>query len=457
MIYGSGYRQLRKQLSLEFLLAGVFSLFLGIPGGYGVYVAITGVLRFPVGALWVVIPCFLLLILVCAMVLARRVLRRSCMRMLNSADTSEFTVSPRRSHLGGLTKKRSTVASALLAIWRMRKHYVSLAITIAIMTAMVCGVLAPSGTVSEGGRATYTLEFPQGIDSETLSWNYVYPLGEQEATPRFQYGIANTAEALGTHVRLSERQNGLDGGIFLGKRYATDSVRIACGDGDTFFELGGNIIIPEEFRHMQVPDRSEYGYKLDAVPSGCATYVYPKGTTPPLSLHAGDTIQLYLPSETAGSVPDRVDREQNYLTVTVTSVVEIPSLYVKRGGPEICPRITEDYLYLNPFDFELFDGETHAQAVTAEEAYPSDLFAKENTCILVVPKNYFDYRQFPSHVTVISPEDTVKIPFGDGQIKETLPMDDYFVNFTSRGTGIYQEQSGGSGGRSVSENGSSGI
>lgn len=437
MIYGSGYKQLRKQLSLEFLLAGVFALLLGIPGGYGVYVAITGSLRFPLEALWVVITCFLLLILVCAMVLARRVLRRSCMRMLNSADTSEFTVSPRRSHLGGLTKKRSTVASALLAIWRMRKHYISLAITIAVMAAMVCGVLAPSGTVSEGGRATYTLEFPQGIDSDTLSWNYVYPLGEQEATPRFQYGIANTAEALGTHVRLSERQNGLDGGIFLGERYATDSVRIACGDGDTFFELGGNIIIPEEFRHMQVPDRSEYGYKLDAVPSGCATYVYPQGTTPPLSLHAGDTIQLYLPSETAGSVPDRVDREQNYLTVTVTSVVEIPSLYVKRGGPEICPRITEDYLYLNPFDFELFDGEIHAQAVIAEEAYPADLFAKENTCILVVPQKFFDYRQFPTHVTVISPEDTVKIPFGNGQIKESLPMDDYFVNFTSRGVGIY--------------------
>lgn len=437
MIYGAGYKQLRKQLSLEFMLAGLFSLLLGVPGGYGVYVAITGGFRFPGGALWFVIPCFLLLILVCSTVLAHRVLRRSCMRMLNSADTSEFTVSPRRSHLGGLTKKRSTAASALLAIWRMRKHYVSLAITIAVMAAMVCGVLAPSGTVSEGGRATYALSFPQGIDSDTLSWNYVYPLGQQEAVPRFQYGIANTAEALGTHVRLSERQNGLDGGIFLGKRYATDSVRIACGDGDTFFELGGNIIIPEEFRHMEIPDRKDFGYRLDVVPAGCATYVYPQGTTPPLSLHAGDTIQLYLPSEEAGSVSDRIDQEQNYLTVTVTSVVEVPSLYVQRGGPEICPRITEDYLYLNPFDFELFDGEIHAQAVTAEEAYPADLFAKENTCILVVPKNYFDYRQFPTHVTVISPEDTVKIPFGNGQIKESLPMDDYFVNFTSRGVGIY--------------------
>ena len=437
MIYGSGYRQLRKQLSLEFLLVGVFSLLLGIPGGYGVYVAITGVLRFPVGALWVVIPCFLLLILVCAMVLARRVLRRSCMRMLNSADTSEFTVSPRRSHLGGLTKKRSTVASALLAIWRMRKHYVSLAITVAIMAAMVSGVLTPTGDMTDHSRATYALQFPQGIDSETLSWNYIDPLEQLNAKSRFQYGIANTAEALGTHLRLTEQQNGLDGGISLGKRYATDSVRIACGDGDTFFELGGNIIIPEEFRHMQVPDRTEYGYRLDVVPSGCATYVYPQGTTPPLSLQAGDTIQLYLPAETAGSVSDRVDREQNYLTVTVTSVVEVPSLYVKRGGPEICPRITEDYLYLNPFDFELFDGQTHAQAVTTEEAYPADLFAKENTCILVVPKNYFDHRQFPSHVTVISPEDTVKIPFGNGQIKESLPMDDYFVNFTSRGIGIY--------------------
>ena len=38
---------------------------------------------------------------------------------------------------------------------------------------------------------------------------------------------------------------------------------------------------------------------------------------------------------------------------------------------------------------------------------------------------------------MISPEDTVKIPFGNGQIKESLPMDDYFVNFTSRGIGIY--------------------
>ncbi len=437
MIYGSGRKQLRKQLTTEFMLAGLTALLMGIPAGYGLYVLTNGVTGFPGKALWVIVPCFLLLILVCGAVLARRVLGRSCMQMLNSADTSEFTVSPRRSHLGGLAGPRRTVASAMLAVWRMRKHYVSLTVTVAILAALICGILYPVPAANDSQKAAYTLQFPNGVDSDTIEWNYVDPLNRYTAVSKLTYGITDTAEKLGTHLRLTEQQNGLDGGISLGSRYATDSVRIACGDGDTFFELGGNIIIPEEFRHMEIPDRKEYGYKLDVVPSGCATYVYPKGTTPPLSLQAGDTIQLYLPADASGSMSERVDREQDYLTVTVTSVVEVPSLYVKRGGPEICPRITEDYLYLNPFDFERFDGQTHAQAVTTEEAYPADLFAKENTCMLVVHKKFFDRRQFPSHVTVISPEDTVKIPFGNGQIKESLPMDDYFVNFTSRGIGIY--------------------
>ncbi|MBQ9151956.1 MAG: hypothetical protein IJX72_06875, partial [Clostridia bacterium] len=440
MIYGAGRKQLRRQLTTEFMLAGIAALLLGIPAAYGICVLTGGITIFPGQALWVIAPCFLLLILVCTAVLAQRVLGRTCMRMLNSADTSEFTASPRRSHLGGLSGTRGTVASAMLAVWRMRKHYISLILTVAILTALICGVLSPKDPVAPVGisqRAAYTLQFPDGVDSDTMEWDYIDPLNQYAGVSELVYGIANTAEGLGTHLRLTEQQNGMEGGVPLGNRYATDSVRIACGDGDTFFELGGNIVIPEEFQHLQLPERDEYGYQLDAVPLGGATYVYPKGMEPPLSLQIGDTVQLYLPAKTAGSMTERVERGQDYVTVTVTDIVEIPSLRAVRGGPEICPRITEDYLYLNPLDFGKFDGQTHAQAVTTEEAYPTNLFAKENTCILVVPKNYFDSRQFPTHVTVISPEDTVKIPFGNGQIKETLPDDKYFINFTSRGTGIY--------------------
>lgn len=441
MIYGAGKKQLKRQLSVEFLLAGVVAVLPGIPAGYVFYCLMNGAASFPWHTLWLFIPCFFTLILVCATVLAHRVLGRSCMRMLNSSDTSEFTVSPRRSHLGGLKKSRGALSSALLAVWRMRKHYVSLTVTVAILAALIFGVLSPMAATTATDtleKAAYTLRFLEGIPSDTLEWNYVEPLRADPSVSRLSYGVTDTAEQLGTHLLLEAQQNDGTAGVSLGNRYATASFRIACGDRETYDELGGQVTLPEEFRDVPLDQISDFGYVLDAVPVGCATYVYPEGTTPPLSLHVGDTVRLYLPRENA-SISERVENDSDYITVRINDIVAVNSIYMVRGGPEICPRITEDYLYLNPLDYEKFDGETHAKSLVAEEALPSDLFQEEDkaTCILVVPKGYFDHIPFPTHVTVISPEETVKVAFGNAQSKDKLPNDTYFVNLTSKGTGVY--------------------
>ena len=430
MICGAGRKQLRRQLSTEFLLAGTFAVLIGIPAGYGM---VAHRVSFHGLALLVILPCFLILIYTCATVLAGSILGRSCMRMLNAADTTEYTVSPRRSRTAGLMGKRNALSSAALAFWRMRKHYGTLALVVGVMTSVIFGSLSILSQTVTAVPPTFSVDFADGVDLDSLSWQYLYPLQQHPAVDRLQYSIRGTAEELGTHVLLNEEAGHMTESVFLGERYATASFRIACGDGDTYDELGGQVTIPREF-YGKAPTNT--GYDLSAVPVGGAAYVYPQGTTPPLSLQVGDTVRLYLPSEETESMDVRVENETDYVTVRITYVEAINSVYAD-DGTEICPRITEDYLYLNPLDYEKFHGRPHAKGFVSEEPCVSDLFSSTDgsTCILVVPEGYFTDIRPPSHVTVIAPSETVKVAFHDAD--RTLPDDTYFVNLTAKGTGVY--------------------
>lgn len=438
MIYGADRKQLSRQLSVEFLLAGVPSLAVGLPLGYGIYRIIGGEAAFPFRSLWFTVPCFLLLILICSSVLAKRLLGLPCIRLLNAADTAGDTVSPRRSHLAGLTGKRGAMRSAALAMWRMRRHYVSLAVLDLLIVTLIFGILTPGQTVHSHTGPAYTVEFPFGMSRGGLEQTFISPLEPMPGVSSLQYKASATADQLGIHV-LTDSE--LPDSLSLEERYATQSFRIACGDGDTFYELGGNLTIPEEFHHMVLPDPSDYGYRLEGVPEGCAVYVYPAGSTPPLSLQAGDTVRLYLPHDEPPfhDGDEAADEQNDYLTVRIISLVAVNSLYAPKGGPELCPRITEDYLYLSPPDFQKFDGETHATGFTAEEAFPSDLALEEegDSCVLVVPYGYWNQTEPPDTVTVIAPESPVKEAFRDSSNKESLPDDTYFINHTAEGMSVY--------------------
>lgn len=437
MIYGAGKRQLTRQLTVEFLLAALLALAGGLPLGYGIYRLLGGTAHFPFDLIWLLALGFLLLIWLTAAVLSGRVLRRPCMRMLNAADTSEFTVSPRTSHLGGLVGRRGAIASALLALWRMRRHYVSLALIISIMASLTCGILSVMPQDIGTREAPYVLHFAEGLTAEGMDSGYVRPLESSPAVTGLSYGITTTAEQLGTHVRLSEAQNPSASGVFLGKQYATESIRIACGDGDSTDELGGQVTIPEEYAHLSLSQLTDLGYQMEAVPAGGAVYVYPEGQGAPLSLKVGDVVKLYLPDASAAPA-ERVENDERFISVRIVDVVSVGSILVKGKNEEVCPRITEDYLYLSPTDYEKFDGQSHAQAFTAEEAFLPDLFAEAaGSCILSVPHGYFDGQVIPSVVTVISPRDAIKEPFTDFTGEDVLPSEDYFINHTYKGTGVY--------------------
>lgn len=438
MIYGADRKQLSRQLSVEFLLAGIPAAAAGLPAGFAVYRTIGGTADFPFRSLWITVPAFLLLILVCASVLAGRLLNRSCVQLLRAADTAVETVSPRRSNLAGLTGRRSTLSSASLAVWRMRRHYASVAALNLVIVALIFGILSPLEPVRQAPAPAFTLRFPEGIHSDTLEADYVYSLREQAGVTGLDYRAADAADALGTHI-LSDHPGLSENGIPLGERYATSSLRIACGDGDTFSELGGRVTIPEDALHLAIPSPSDFGYRLDAVPVGCAVYVYPEGTVPPLSLHAGDTVRLYLPSGDVSADSDSSEPSGEYRTVRIISVVAVNSIYAERGGPEICPRITEDYLYLNPLDYEKFDGRTHASAFVANEAFPSDIALPEEggSCILAVPASYWQGIPVPTHVTVVLPEAPIREAFRNSTDKISLPTDTYFINHTAKAVGIY--------------------
>ncbi|MBQ3507654.1 MAG: ABC transporter permease [Clostridia bacterium] len=437
MIYGADRSRLSRQLSVEFILAGIPALALGLPAGFGISRLLGGETTFPLQSILPVTLCFLLLILLCASVLSKRVLNRPCMRMLNAADTSDITISPRRSHLRGIMN-RHALSAAVLGMWRLRRHFGTLALAVLLVTAPVFAILSPMKK-AESPDAPFTLQFPEGVDSDTLTVRYLTHLRDHPHIASMEYGAADTAENLGIHVLADHSAVGPEDGLPLGKRYATNALRIACGDGDTFDELGGNLTIPEEYKDISIPDDKFFGYRLEAVPAGCAVYVYPEGSSPPLSLQIGDMVRLYLPTSD-GSLPyEGTVPQSEYVNVRISGVVAVPSLYGERGGPEICPRITEDYLYLSPMDYEKFHGETHVKTFVAEEAYSPDLFpdAEESTCILVMPRGNALFSEIPTHVTVISPKEAIKDPFRDTQGKESLPADTYFINHTAKGVGIY--------------------
>ncbi len=436
MIYGSDRKRLSRGLLVEFLLAGIPALLLGIPLGLGLYRLWGGAGGFSAKLLWLTVPCFLLLILLCASVLAKGILGRTCMSLLDAADMSDRVVSPRRSDPGGLTRRRGLFASAWLAFLRMRRHYISLALAAALVSAAVFGTLSYGGGTAPADSWSYRLYFPDGVTYETLNRDFLEMLEGNPSVESCFYGITGSAEGLGLHLKLTEAQNPNREGVFLGAHYATDSIRIACGDGDTYYELGGKVTIPEEFSHLPPADITDLGYTLSAVPPGGAVYVYPKHLGPSLQVQVGDPVTVSLPNKDGGSLGELMESGGETITLRIVDVVEVGSILVREKGIEIAPRITEDYLYISPMDYEKFDGKTHAETFTAEEVYPDALFEEtEGVCILAVPEGYFESGKAPETVTVISPEETVKKPFSFD--KKSLSDETYFINNTHKATGVY--------------------
>ena len=435
IICGSDRKQLRRQLLSEFLLLGTLALALGIPVGF--FLAPKGTGFHPI-ALAVILLCFLVLLLLGARVLAGQILNRPCLKMLDAADVTEYTVSPRRSVFWGLTKRRGPFASAALSLWRMRKHFITLSLTLAVIAALVFSALTPVGQPLVASSSTFALHISSGLTYAELDEKILFPLAENDSGYALDYTIRNSAEALGTHVLVRESASGGEEvSVALGARYATDSIRIACGDGDTSYELGGAITIPPEHAGKRLP--TKLGYDLDGVPVGGATYAVPEDGPRSLDLKVGDTVRLYLPSDGDATMAERAETDQNYISVRITKVETIPNIKDLDTGETICPRVTEDILYLNPLDFGLFDGKTYAVPFTTEDARMEDFFESddENTCVLVVPEGYFAAQKAPQCVTVIAPTDVVKIPFHDGSAKLSLPDDTYFINLTARGVGVY--------------------
>ena len=192
MIYGADRRQLSRQLSLEFLLAGIPALCLGTPSGLLLYRAVGGSQGLTPWQILLSAVGFLLLILCSAAFLSRRVLKRPCMSLLNASDTSDLTISPRRSHPGGLNGKRGSAASALLAFLRMRRHYVSLALVAAIVSASAFGSLSYKGTTA-ADDASHTFYFTKGITAEDLQFSYLDELHGRAAVKELSYAVADTA------------------------------------------------------------------------------------------------------------------------------------------------------------------------------------------------------------------------------------------------------------------------
>ncbi len=432
MIFGSDQKQLRRQIGTEFALSGALALICGVPVGLLICQRLTEK-PFPVWCLWVILFGFAILAGTISATLSRRLLGQPLPRLLNATDTSPYTTSPRRSmSFHHARQGLSPLHTAAVGFWRMRTYFLSIALAVGVLSACICNVLTPTHGQGSGGLTDYTVSFANGISYGELEERYLDVLQDEASIRSIQYAVGNTAEALGTHVLLDASQTPQDDfAIYTGDRFATDAIRIVCGDGEVGAEMGGGTMVPGIWNDQYVPP-----YDIRPVASGTAILVRPADAEGKLTPGVGDTVQLCR----AGSESTE-KQSQVSVHVRVTDVIEVPAFYSADYPPQyIRPRITEEMLLLSPMDYSHLTGKQHASEVQVNEAYPTDVFQNDRSCILVLPNGYTFEQDTPSAVTVISPAETLKRAFYDALDKEnlpTLPTDTFYVDTSLSVTGIY--------------------
>ena len=454
--FGSDTRQIRRQIYTEFLQAALIALAAAIPAASLITGAVyrqNGQHFSPGTAPYLQIFLWLFVVsLIGAGYLARQITKSTCVELMTALDCSDYVTSPRISRPLGRHSRNGALRYARLAIRRMRGYYIPLVLTVSVVAAVFFGSMNLAlGGEREAAESVheYTIEFSRGLTSKELSSGYLDHLMGVDDVQSVDALANGRAELLGTHLlaekslfRPTEEEPPVDCGAY----YATEDIRILCADGNTRAEFGGDVIIPPAWQDKAFFIETTYNY--GQIPKvGSAIYFYPEERAAELGVSVGDSLQLAIPrsGNEGKSLEEKLsDGMYEYLSVTISAVVQIPGVrYVTLNDAEyVCPRITEDYLMLNPEDYAVISQNETVEMLALDELYREDLHfgTLKAPVALLLPEDYSGPEL--SVIQMFQPMAQVTEPYGvvdplDSHNSRYLDSDEFYINRTAYHTYFY--------------------
>ena len=453
--FGSDTRQIRRQIHTEFLLAAHLALVLALPTATACTAAVylkNGQRFLPGGAPYFQILLWLFAVsLIGAGYLSRRITKSSCVELMAALDCSDYVSSPRVSRLFGKRLYNGSLRYARLAILRMRGYYVPLILTVSVVASVF---FASMNLALEGERSAaesiheYSIEFSRGVSGKDIQKGYIDHLLTVEDVDTVEATAHESAERMGTHLLVESAHfdpNGDTVPVDFGTYCATDDIHLICADSNTLTELGGKNILPDPWEDVLYLHEKAFNYSM-IPPAGETVYLYPAGSEPDLLVSEGDTLQLALPRGGAGrSLSEKVeDGMYEYLSVTVSKIIAVPDVYYVTlfDAVHIGPRISEQYLLLNPEDYATVTRDETVEALSLDELYREDLRFGElkAPAVLLVPEGW-EGKELTT-LQMYAPLSQIKAPYSvsdplDSNRSITLSDEEFFQNRTAFSTYFY--------------------
>ena len=459
--FGSDTRQLRRQIHTEFMLSALVALLAAMPTAFfltrAVYLQNGQTFRTGLSPFLQIIFWLAAVSLIGAGYLSHRITNSTCVELMEALDCSDYVSSPHTSRPFNKRLYNGSLRYARLAIRRMRSYYIPLVLTVSIVAAVF---FSSMNLALEGEREAaehvheYTIEFSRGVSGDNLEDGYMRHLLELDDIQSVSAGANGSAEMLGTHL-LAEKTlfaNGQSESLIpRGDFYATDDIRILCADSDTRTELGGSNVLPGNWENLLTFREKSFNY-TQIPESGTVVYMYPMEREPELNVKVGDTVRLALPraGEQSGTLTDKLaDGSYEYLTLTVSEVFAVPGVHqvTPSEATYICPRITEDYLLLNPEDYAAVTQGEMIERLSLDELYREDLPFRNLSApaVLLLPEDFV----MPDTATILmySPKERITEQYSvpdpqDSDRSIYLNSDTFTINQTARHTYFYFNTSG---------------
>lgn len=437
IVYGADPQKLRRQLYTEFLTLGLPALLLGMIAARWICASVMEAGAPTLTSFLEVLLLFGSLTVISARRVTGRLFKKTCIKLLDASDTSEYIHSPRRSRIPKRPHRCGGRYYASLAFRRMGKYHLVRALSVGLVAAVLfvlSGITLPDTYAKSDVTLEYAMTFPNGISYDTLNDEHISALSPLTAIAYTETNGSDTADRLGTHLLMNTEQigDGTEEAYYTGDRWAFDELKIACADGNVEAELGGEVDITGLVPSHWLIERT---YALDSLQPGQAIYVYPQGEE---HYTLGSHVELSLPSE------DGFSPEGDMLTVEIVSTEEIGWIVAyenPRLPPvKVAPRITEDYLFLSAADYGRLTGTVKHSPVDVTETFPMELDLEVGSCYLLLPEALSATYAALSTLTTVTPTEPIIQPFEKKSLnedKKTLPTDEYYINRTIERTGIY--------------------
>ncbi len=368
LTYGSTSRRLRRLLFWQLLSLGGLGLVVSLPISYLICAAVYGFSgRFdlsPLGVLIIVGVTLIIFSLILGLI-SRRIVGKTCIELLNDTGDGQLIASPKRS-----SRKLSSdrpMALAATAVRRMRRHYITTALcaTLPLCLFFSCLSMAQSGSLRSAGDVTaFTLSFANGFESSDYTDLYKNKLASVSGIIDSRINGCGTAAELGMNLMLRPGEQSSEAETveaFGGA--ASEELWYLCGDKYTLADQHYSFTTdPEFYKKNPVCDNGVERVLVETPAKGRFTYIY-LGESPGLptamlrpqfSPEYDDAVLFTKPDPTLPELSEIIGGDRDGIVLHANDIIRVSLIWQDQNFIE--PRITQNYVVVNPEDFKALTG-----------------------------------------------------------------------------------------------------